>query len=188
MASSGSDSAAITADVASAASSGPGWTFWAILLSVAVALLSIAAQRAVAKRRAAIDLILVSETEQFRTQRASLGDTVRNNQMLTLMEPKSAEDFQRRKDVSNVMNHYELIAISIFNRTVDDQIMKQYEYTVLVGTWEDCKDLAKAIGDSGQKTAYGNFKKLAELWIDDPEIETGLWRKAKSITREIIPW
>lgn len=172
--------------------SGPGWSFYAILISAflaaIIAIVSMAAQRTISKRRAAVDLILISETDVFKANRAELEDALATGKLLDILKPASAKDFERRRCISNVLNHYELTAVAIFNRTVDEQIVKQYQYSQVVHTWNACKGLVDRINGSERATAYENFRKLAERWTAHPERVNSPGRRIGNAFRELIPW
>ncbi len=171
-----------------ASTNGPGWTFWAILLSALIALVAIASQRTIAKRRAAIDLILVSESDVFKAQRAELEDALKAGDGDNILSPKSNKDHERRRCISNVLNHYELVAIAIDHRTVDEEIVKQYSYTVMTSTWDICEPLIAKINTSDRSTAYVNYRKLAAKWKANPNTDFGTFRRIQWMLREIVPW
>ncbi|MEQ8968029.1 MAG: DUF4760 domain-containing protein [Azospirillaceae bacterium] len=166
---------------------GPGWTFWAILLSAVVALFSVAASRVATKRRAAIDLIVRSESGAFQESRAVFKDVLANGVLLNLLNPRSAEDFSRRRSVQELLNHYELVAISIRENIVDENIMKLYQRRSVIDYWDDAKEIVtEARRLTENDNIFHNFEWLAERWRLKPNVDSGPTYVAGKVFSELF--
>ena len=84
--------------------------------------------------------------------------------------PKDNQDPTFRS-VYRVLQHYELVAVAIKNKSMDADLYKQWALTSFVNNWNRAASWVFARRrKSGQKTMYCEFEALANAW--DPEKTT----------------
>ena len=149
---------------------------------------SIGAQRSVAKKRAAIDLILRSETIEFIEYQGVFDELIAKKELLTILSPRNGNDYEKRRKVRELLNHYELLAIAIETETIDEDFVKQYQRSTTIETWKNAEELIIEIRKRTEnENAFIHFARLAEKWEKDHRIHKGKWKRLRKISREIFP-
>ena len=128
------------------------------LIALCIALYTIGTNRAIARRKATLDLIIMSETaEFFRTLTTNL-NTIRDENpdgiasvipILTKKVAKFKRNFDPEnpplisqdelvvfKTVQSYLNYYELIAVGIDNRILDEKFYCNWMQSNFISTWE----------------------------------------------------
>lgn len=149
---------------------GPLLAAGAILVSTAVAIgiayFTVRSQREMARKRATLDMIIKTESdEHYRTIREAYLRARDNIGLVPLVETEDPEGKELRHLVQLFLNHYELIAIAIRHRILDEDLYKAWRHSTVKQHWEECREMVQKIQDQKQRTAYNEFKALAERWI-----------------------
>lgn len=165
-----------------AASSGSWWLTPLILTisATTAAFLSVQAIRAnrdIARKRASLDLIVQAEaTEYYQTLRRAF-HSIRNDEagFEQIFAPTNPEILKQRQAVLSYLNHYELIAMGVFDGILDESVYRNYMRSIVVRDWYAAEPFIRHIRaptpDSGatvsSAAAFSNFEKLAMKWAPD---------------------
>jgi hypothetical protein len=131
---------------------------------------AIQAQRDIARRRAAIDFFLKTETdEKLIALYARFLELNPDHQLITTSE--AYESFKLRqqdfKDTRSFLNLLELIAVGVNHQAFSNAISYDYWADVLIDGWEDCSSLISFIrADKGEgyPETYCEIEKLHARW------------------------
>lgn len=139
------------------------------LLAASIAVHSIKTQRAIARRRATLDVILKLESEPDYQKSAATFRDVRdsNSGLAGLIENKSPS--QREKEellhIINFLNHYELIFCGIRRDTLDELFYFIWFQGPVIKHWEQAKDfVVKARERDNDDEICKQFQVFAESW------------------------
>ncbi|MFW1676423.1 DUF4760 domain-containing protein [Pontibacter sp. JAM-7] len=141
----------------------------AILVSAgvgaAVALNAIKTNREIARKRATLDVILKSESDEYfeRIYTVFSSERKRSSGLKTLLFAETDSERKAKTEVDNFLNHYELIAISIRKEILDEGFYKSWMRSTYINHFEDAEEYIKDI----QKThpnAFKEFESLARKW------------------------
>lgn len=141
----------------------------AILLSAtiggSIAWSAVNANRETARKRATLDVILKSESDDYfeRIYIVFLSEKNRSSGLEVLLLAESDGEKKAKTEVDNFLNHYELIAISINQNILDEDFYKQWMKSTYIKHFKE----AKAYIDGTRKgnlKAYICFQELAEKW------------------------
>ena len=162
-----------------AASSGFWWLTPLILTAsaltaAALSIHSIRTNREIARKKASLDLIVQAEaTEYYQSLRRAF-HSIRNDDagFEQIFAPTNPEILKQRQSVLSYLNHYELIAMGIFDGTLDEGVYRNYMRSIVVRDWFAAKAFIRHIRaptpDSGAEVsasaAFSNFEKLALKW------------------------
>jgi len=141
----------------------------AILLSATVAglvaLYTLSAHRDLARKRATLDVILKSESDEYfeRIYRVFASEKRRNSGLEALINAETDSEKKAKVEVDNFLNHYELIAISINQKILDEQFYKQWMCSTYISHFKASKNYILEIRKSSPY-AYIEFQRLAEKW------------------------
>lgn len=155
--------------------SGPGPVFWAILISATVAailaLLTITKTRIIAKKRAAFDFIS-GLWVQNRENAILFHKLIEKGELLKALE----EDSEHKSKITMYLNTFELLAVSIEQNVLDENICKAIIGDGLVKEWQKAYPLINAIRTKeGDQEFYENFEALATKWKKFPTIKKVFW-------------
>lgn len=143
-----------------------------LLLSVFVALFSIATQRIIAKKRAAYDyMVRVKGDINYAKDQAVFNDLKDNDQLETIINAKTEQSKNQKQAVRNYLNYFELLCVSIEMHIVDENVCKAQLGDILVKRWEDVEILVSKIrkqNDDSEILEY--FEKVATRWKDNPRV------------------
>lgn len=146
---------------------GPFVAGGAVLISTTVALIvavvTIVTHRSLARKRATLDLIIKSETDEYFQNLTKKFVIIRDEdpagalavqpvleklfylhrnrtgeKLMDLVSEKQADNF---KTVQYYLNYYELVAVGIDNKILDEKFYKHWMRTSFITTWRDCKDI-----------------------------------------------
>ena len=85
--------------------------------------------------------------------------------LLGLVNPKKPDELKSAALVSAYLNHCELVAVSIRNRAMDEQMYKHWRRTTYTRTWGRAEAyIAAKRRTLNQPTLYTNFEWLAKRW------------------------
>jgi len=166
---------------------GPWLTAGAILLSAgvgaAVALLSIGAQRAIARKRATLDLLSQKEWDKdyitAKNEFNKLRDSPSGLAMWAADEHKHSEQLNI---IRNTLNDYELIAVGIREGILDEALYRRWFKPSLIKDWTKAKEFVQAIRvRENTELIFCEFEWLAEKWIaEDQPMIPGLENPSQS--------
>ncbi len=142
----------------------------AIFVSAAIALIAIVYSRRIASKRTSIDLLLHEETDGLYAKQVSEFNRIirAGNIIQFLAADKLSGD--EVTIIRNVLNRYELLAIGIFEKSINENIYKRWTRSRLVDDWIKCKPFIMEIRrQTERQTIYCEFEKLARKWADKRE-------------------
>lgn len=146
------------------------------LVGASVAIYSVAANRAVARMRATLDLIERSESSDYYSEIRKSFRKINNAIILeTIKFPMSDEDRKLRKEVLAYLNHYELVAIGCKSAILDEKFYAKWMKTTLIRDWVAAKELVNHIRNTDSKSipdAYIQLERLAKRFQGNLEGET----------------
>lgn len=166
--------------------SGPSWTAWAILLSAFVAVLSIAQHRIMAKKRAAYDFILTTREKEYKDAEKVFLELVAKNEIKRILTAVTTRELEEKLDVQNYVNSFEVLAVSIKQNIVDENVCKAVFGDKLVKRWKDAKPLIDEIRTVEKDDEFfEHFEDIATQWKNNPTIDDGNWlfRLLKEVPR-----
>ena len=150
----------------------------AILLSALIAavgvIYSMARQRAIAKTRATLDVILKSESDEHYTRiyKTFKSEREREGGLAVLLDSKTESDRKCLREVLDFINHYELIAVSINKQILDEDFYKHWMRSSYVEHYDDSRELIEAIREkAGSNTFFEYFEALSSKWREEMEAE-----------------
>jgi Domain of unknown function (DUF4760) len=154
------------------------------LCAAVIAWRAIYAQRDVARRRAAIDFFLRTETdEKLITLYTRFLDLNAAHRLITTGE--AYKSFKACKqdygDTRSFLNLLELIAVGVNRKAFSNVISYDYWADVLIDGWEDCRSLisfVRADEGEGYPETYCEIEKLHAKWRR--QAEKARRRKARS--------
>lgn len=143
---------------------------------------SIQTNRDIARKRATLDLIERSESGPYYQELYRTFTDIRrdNGGFDQIINPTNPEIVKQRQMVINYLNHYEIIALGIFESILDEKVYKGYMRSTVVRDWFASENFIRHIRsptpDSGSEVsasaAFSNFEKLALRWA--PEVQLHL--------------
>lgn len=165
-------------------SNGPWLVAGAILLSAAlatiVALISISAQRIMAKKRAAYDFISrIRQDQQYISHEQTFLELQEKGMLLSILDAKTSRANQERLVIKNYLNEWELLCTAMHFHVVDEDFCKAYlGPDILPKRWGDCEALVAQIRIKAKDEAiYKYFQEYARKWLDDPAIPESTFRR-----------
>ncbi len=141
----------------------------AILFSAAVggciAWLAVNTNREMARKRATLDVILKSESDEYfeRIYAVFLSEKKRSSGLEALLQSESDSERKAKMEVDNLLNHYELIAISIHQNILDGDFYKEWMRSTYIRHYKESAAYIAGTRENHPK-AYICFQKLAEKW------------------------
>ncbi len=143
----------------------------AILLSAFlgayVAVHSLKAHREIARKRATLDVILKSESDEYFERIYSVFTSEKNRKsgLEALLQAETDGEKTARTEVDNFLNHYELIAISIEQNILDEQFYKDWMRSTYIRHYKESKKYIENVRKKSPNV-YIAFQKLAEKWSE----------------------
>lgn len=84
-------------------------------------------------------------------------------------EVKGDKDtIKQLEEISNFLNHYEVICIGIIKGIIDERICSSWMRSNLIRSWRDATPIIDAARE-GNPRIFIFFKTIAEKWIDEEE-------------------
>jgi len=132
-----------------------------------IALWSIRNQNRIARMRATLDVILKSESDVYYQNIYSTfrSELTRTGGLTSLRLANSNNEKLSRRDVNDFLSHYELIAIAIDKKILDESFYKEWMKSAYIRHYKDAEEYIRVVNEE-QKTnlLFINFKELAEKW------------------------
>lgn len=153
---------------------GPTVVVVSVAISATLALLSIYSARAIARQRATLDLIEKRESTAHYVAIHRRFAALRRGRGFVHLDAADAEDEDRRA-VVDYLNHYELVAIGIRKRVLDERFYREWMRGPFVRDWNAAADFVqqerwKLDATGGWKyhpTIYANYEAVACRWSPD---------------------
>jgi hypothetical protein len=141
----------------------------AIIVTVVVAIITIIHSARVAKRRATLDLIMFfqSNKELMDTRKAYIELRDKGHLAQWAAPEKAGSDEQAI--INNVLNRYELVAIGIHERTINERIWKRWLRTGTVQDWIAAKPYIAQLRQNKFSALYCEYERLAKRWASRDE-------------------
>lgn len=155
-------------------------TEWAILLSgfvaACIAVWGILSQRAIARRRAALDYIARSESDRdLIAARKQFIELAKDDIAQWASEDK--EKTEQAQSIRIVLNDFELISIGIQRGIIDYKLYRMWLKSSTRKYWDRGKPFVQAIRDRTQKdTYYHEFEELVRWLSDEKPPKRSRWR------------
>jgi hypothetical protein len=142
----------------------------AICLSAIAAIILIYWTKRVACRRATLDLIMSDETNsgQIEHRRKFIALREKGNLIQWLMPANVASD--ELATVRAMLNRYELVAIGIFEGSIDAKMYKRWCRTTYVADWLALRTFVMQLRhDTGNHKYFREYESLAKKWATKAE-------------------
>lgn len=139
-------------------------------IAVFTAFKTMKTHRAVARKRATIDVILKLESEPtYQKSLATFKDLRDNNKLLTILdENRSQKDVEAHLDIVTFINHYELICCGMMEDTLDELFYFKWYRGAFLKHWEDLEELVKRIRNIEKNDqTWIRFENFANCWSND---------------------
>lgn len=159
----------------------PQWvTAFIAGIAGAIAIWNIRSQRAIARRRAAFDLFLKTETdEKMLTAFDNFHVGLRELKAATSVEAfcTSADTRAPYLDIRKYLNVHELVAVGIREAVLDPEVCYSYWADTLMNGYSDAKPILEYVRNRPKnKYTYADLEKLYAVWSA---------RKAKKLPRDL---
>lgn len=148
---------------------GPSIQAGAIFVSAIFLTLMIRTNRAIARQRAVLDLIVKEQTD---------GDMIKaRSRFVKLKQKGQIEQYaandklasEEAVDIRFILNMYEIVAIGIKKAAYDEEIYKDWCRTTAVNDWMACKAFASKYQRDINPKVYQEFEALAKKWASPDE-------------------
>lgn len=136
-----------------------------------VATSTVKSQRAIARKRATIDVILKLESEPtYQSSLATFKDLRDSNKLLQLLENnKSSRDTEALLDILSIINHYEIICCGIVEDTLDEIFYFQWYRGAFLKHWNQLEPFIVHLRNqkNGNKRVAIRYELFAKTWNDN---------------------
>lgn len=152
------------------ASYGPALlTGGAVILSAGLAALGVSRtiknQRRIARKRAALDVLLKSEEERhYETMREVFIALRDGDGLQSVLDSKAKKKVSDRRTLQAFLNHHELISISMIQGIIDWKIYNKWMGPSFVADWNDSRELIAILRQRHRKSMFSNFELVATRW------------------------
>lgn len=153
----------------------PGAILLSAIVGAGLALLAVAQQRLVAKKRAAHDFISELWSDRHFENEVTFRDLAKSGCIERVATPRTAAEVEEKLKVIRYMNQYELLAVAIEKNLVDEAVCKMVIIDQVLDVCDLGKPLIKKIiemkyDDDG---FYRHLRDLADRWRANPSIPKG---------------
>lgn len=148
---------------------GPIVTGGAIIISTICAIIVITTNRAIARKRATLDLIMhiESDGDLIRARNAFIG-LKGGSQRSAHWGQEAQKDTEEAKDIRTVLNVNELIAVSIREGVIDERVFRRWFNGAYIDDWQSMTGyLTEVRRYKGNPNIFCEFEALARKWEDD---------------------
>lgn len=137
--------------------------------ALCVAILSVWTSRSIARKKQAADLLFATRNDKelqagFKTLKEY--ESATDKRVRCLLD--KSEDDKERSSVLYVLNHFESVAIGVFNDIYDEKMLKEAWYSNLLKVYGFSEELINSAREKGQGTCYQEFESLALKWKQNP--------------------
>ena len=132
-------------------------------------IVTILANRGIAKRKVTLDHIVFSETNQEMVELRR--EFVKLKNAGNLLQYASREKIVTPEAITirKILNYYEIIAIGIRARAFHEGLFKSWWRHSLVQEWIACKDFVHSYQQQHNPRLFCEFEALAKKWANDDE-------------------
>lgn len=137
------------------------------IIGAGIAIFSVWRQRHSARVRATLDVILKSESDDFyqRIHRRFTSELRKGDKLDGLIDPKSDSDTEARRDVLDILNHYELIAVSIDSSIIDESFYKSWMRSTYIRHFDDSFHFISRVRNEKNAPKFCEyFERLVVKW------------------------
>lgn len=176
---SGSGIDASTDTAVNTLSSGPGYVFWAIVISaiitLSIGLFTIGMNRIIAKKREALTLLIITESEKvFIENKGAFDDYSTIDRLTDIVKPKTQNDKDAKGKIKAYLNHFEIIATGINQGILDENLIRSFWGDTIDGIWTRATPLINRLRGDKESPDYDPefFEHLEELvvrWRQTPK-------------------
>ena len=143
----------------------------AICLSAIAALFLVLYSKNIACRRATLDLIMAEETDPSHRETRLAFIKLRQKGELVKWAMAEHVGSPETSHIRQVLNRYELVAIGIKNKTVDENLYKAWCRSTLVKDWTACKSFVTELRSTTHiMTVFCECENLARKWATKEEL------------------
>jgi len=149
-----------------------------------MAVMTVAKQRLVTKKRAAYDLIIHLQSSDMKENEKVFEEVAGKKGWERILRPSGSEEINDQIKIQSYLNTLELLAVSIKMNIVDENVCKAIIGDTLIKRWQAAYPLIRMIRDSeGDLEFYEHFQDVAKRWKNNPKLEKRFW--LSTILREI---
>ena len=132
--------------------------------------LTLRMNRAIARRRATLDIVLSEETDATHVDQRTQFVKLRDLGGLAQFAAPAKTTGKEASLIRAVLNRYELVAIGVFSGSLDEKSYKSWCRTTLVKDWKCVKPFVAQLREqSDTPTLYCEMEKLAKKWATKSE-------------------
>jgi len=141
----------------------------AVLASI-VALLAIAHNRRISRKKSAYDIIIRTMSHDIRRAETVFLKRSERRKWTGIIKPTNAKDRRDKQDIIYYLNHYEFMCVAIQQNIVDESVLKDIIGDKMVKTYSSGRALISQIRDEdGDDEFYEHFERVARRWRDYPK-------------------
>jgi hypothetical protein len=126
-------------------------------------------QRGIARRRATLDFLLLEQTNAALTEQRRKFVEMREKGNLEQWAAKAHLASPEATLIRSMFNIYELVAIGIAEKTIDEEIYKRWYRTTLVKDWIAAKAFVATYQRDHNRKLFCEFQELAKSWANVDE-------------------
>ncbi|WP_097175066.1 DUF4760 domain-containing protein [Stappia indica] len=142
----------------------------AIVVSAIGVVLTLFWMNRIARRRASLDIVLSEQTDPRTINERTEFVKLRDAGHLSKWADPANTHTQESATLRAILNQYELVAIGIQQKTMDEKVYKGWCRTTLVKDWIACKALVMQLRENAKvATYYCEFERLAKRWATKDE-------------------
>jgi len=141
----------------------------AILVSGIGVLITMSVQRGIARRRATLDFIVLQQTNTALTEQRREFVELREKGNLEQWATKANLASREATVIRAVLNTYELVAIGIVEKTMDEDLYKRWYRTSVVEDWMTVKAFVGVYQRAHNPKLFCEFEALARKWATNDE-------------------
>lgn len=154
------------------------------LFGVCVALITVASQRIISKKRAAYDFVLTLQYEQFLEHQKIFTELFETKQLERILEARTSKELEEKLAIRDYLNHFELFAVSIRQNILDENVCKDVICDTVIKRWNAAKSLIEKLREKEKKNSlFEHFEYIATKWEKNREVVQIPW--VQRIFREI---
>ena len=148
---------------------GPSIQAGAIIVSAIGVALMIRTNRAIARQRAVLDLIVKEQTDGDMLAARKRFVALKQEGNISEYAKQSNLASEQAADIRFVLNMYEAVAIGIKKKAYDKEIYMDWCRTTAVKDWIACKGFVAKYQQDHSPKIYAEFEALAKEWANGDE-------------------
>lgn len=141
-------------------------------MSLAGVVLVVSYNQKIARRRATLDLIMLHQSNDGIVKDRKRFIQLRDKAHLAQWAAPDKADSEEATVIKSVLNHYELVAIGVRQKTLHENIYKRWLRSGFVKDWIESKPFVVQLRQNTQNhKIYCEFESLARRWANKKEKE-----------------